>query len=96
MQNLERRAYETINAITVVPGAVGAWRKSALIEVGGFSDTTLAEDSDVTFSILKKGYHIVHEHTALAYTEAPETWATFTKQRFRWIFGILQVTYKHR
>ena len=94
-QNLDRRAYDLLNTITVVPGAIGAWRRTVVLEVGGFQPDTLAEDSDLTLAILRAGYRITHEHDARAYTEAPEDWKSFTKQRLRWAFGILQVTYKH-
>lgn len=94
-QNLDRRAYDMLNTITVVPGAIGAWRRLSVLEVGGFQADTLAEDSDLTLSLLRAGGRIVHEEDAYAYTEAPETWSAFAKQRFRWAFGILQVTYKH-
>ncbi|MBC7498515.1 glycosyltransferase [Candidatus Gracilibacteria bacterium] len=94
-QNLDRRAYDAMNIITVVPGAVGAWRRETVIELGGFSHDTLAEDSDMTISILRAGYRIHHEEYAYAYTEVPTTWRVFAKQRFRWAFGVLQVTWKH-
>ncbi len=94
-QNLDRRAFDVLNAITVVPGAVGAWRRESVERVGGFSGDTLAEDSDLTFSILRLGYRILHEESAYAYTEAPETIRSLLKQRFRWSFGVLQVSYKH-
>jgi cellulose synthase/poly-beta-1,6-N-acetylglucosamine synthase-like glycosyltransferase/peptidoglycan/xylan/chitin deacetylase (PgdA/CDA1 family) len=95
-QNLDRRAFEMINCITVVPGSVGAWRRSAILEVGGFSNDTLAEDADLTFSVLRDGWHIAYEDEALAYTEAPDTVKNFIKQRFRWMFGTLQTAWKHR
>ena len=95
-QNLDRRAFEMINCITVVPGAVGAWRRSALAEAGGFSSGTLAEDADLTFSILRSGHSIAYDDEALGFTEAPDNVRDFLKQRFRWMFGMLQVSYKHR
>lgn len=94
-QNLDRRAYDAMNIITVVPGAVWAWRRETVIELGWFSHDTLAEDSDMTISILRAGYRIHHEEYAYAYTEVPTTWRVFAKQRFRWAFGVLQVTWKH-
>lgn len=63
--------------------------------IGGFSPETLAEDSDMTISLLRLGYRVEHEEFAYAYTEAPNTWKAFKKQRFRWTFGVLQVTWKH-
>ncbi|MGP6140166.1 glycosyltransferase [Jeotgalibaca sp. A127] len=94
--NLEKRAFDELDSITVVPGAIGAWRKSALLEVGLFEEDTLAEDTDVTMKLLRKGYKIRSEVAAIAYTEAPEDLKSFTKQRYRWTFGILQCIWKHR
>jgi cellulose synthase/poly-beta-1,6-N-acetylglucosamine synthase-like glycosyltransferase/peptidoglycan/xylan/chitin deacetylase (PgdA/CDA1 family) len=94
-QNLDRRAFELFNAISVVPGAIGAWRRQALIEVGGYARDTLAEDADLTFAVQMQGWRVLNEPSALALTEAPETLRAFMKQRFRWMFGTLQVACKH-
>lgn len=95
-QNFDRRAFDLLNCITVVPGAIGAFRKSAIIEAGGFSSDTLAEDCDITMRLLKSGYRIRNCSTALSYTEVPETLKQFLKQRFRWSFGVMQCFWKHR
>jgi cellulose synthase/poly-beta-1,6-N-acetylglucosamine synthase-like glycosyltransferase/spore germination protein YaaH/peptidoglycan/xylan/chitin deacetylase (PgdA/CDA1 family) len=94
--NLDRRALDLLNAITVVPGAVGAWRKDLIELAGGFRDDTLAEDTDLTLSIRRLGFQIRYEETAVAYTEAPETTRDLATQRFRWAFGTLQAAWKHR
>jgi peptidoglycan-N-acetylglucosamine deacetylase len=94
-QNFDRRTFELVNAITVVPGSVGAWRKKAIIEAGGFSSSTLAEDADLTFSIIRNGYKVVYEENAVAYTESPETVGSFLNQRFRWMYGTLQAAWKN-
>ncbi len=95
-QNFDRRAYDLLNCITVVPGAVGAWRRSALEQVGGYTHDTLAEDTDITWRVRRAGFRIVNDSTALAYTEAPETLKDLARQRFRWAFGTLQCLWKHR
>jgi cellulose synthase/poly-beta-1,6-N-acetylglucosamine synthase-like glycosyltransferase/peptidoglycan/xylan/chitin deacetylase (PgdA/CDA1 family)/spore germination protein YaaH len=94
--NLDRRALDLLNAITVVPGAVGAWRKSLVQLLGGFAHDTLAEDTDLTLAIRRAGYEIRYEENAVAYTEAPESTKALAKQRFRWAFGTLQAAWKHR
>src|SRR5262245_28924948 len=94
-QNLDRRAFELFNAIGVVPGAIGAWRRQALIDVGGYPSHTLAEDADLTLSLERRNWRVVTELRAQALTEAPEMLRAFMKQRFRWTFGTLQVAYKH-
>ena len=95
-QNLERRALAALGAVTVVPGAVGAWRRAALEQLGGYPDDTLAEDQDLTIAIQRAGWRVEFDPEARAYTEAPETVGGLLKQRFRWSFGTLQCIYKHR
>lgn len=95
-QNIERRALTRFGAIMVVPGAVGAWRRAALSDVGGYPEDTLAEDQDLTIAIQRKGWTVCYDEDAVAWTEAPETLAALSKQRFRWAFGTLQCLWKHR
>ena len=95
-QSLERRALASLGCITVVPGAIGAWRREALQKLGGFPSDTLAEDQDLTISLLKAGYKVLYDSTAIAWTEAPDTVGGLIKQRFRWAFGTLQCLWKHR
>ncbi|HEX6429085.1 MAG TPA: glycosyltransferase [Niastella sp.] len=95
-QNFDRKAFAWLNGITVVPGAIGAFRKKAIEEAGGFTTDTLAEDCDLSVRILKQGYIIANEQEALAFTEAPESVRMFIKQRFRWSFGVMQTFWKHR
>jgi cellulose synthase/poly-beta-1,6-N-acetylglucosamine synthase-like glycosyltransferase/peptidoglycan/xylan/chitin deacetylase (PgdA/CDA1 family)/spore germination protein YaaH len=94
-QNLERRALTRFDAITVVPGAVGAWRRAALDAVGGYPVDTLAEDQDLTIAIQRAGWDVAYDVEAVAWTEAPETFRALAKQRFRWAFGTLQCLWKH-
>jgi cellulose synthase/poly-beta-1,6-N-acetylglucosamine synthase-like glycosyltransferase/peptidoglycan/xylan/chitin deacetylase (PgdA/CDA1 family) len=95
-QNFDRRAFDYINCITVVPGAIGAFSKEALELAGGFTTDTLAEDCDLTIRILRCGYEIRNCSGAIAVTEAPETINQFMKQRFRWSYGIMQSFWKNR
>jgi cellulose synthase/poly-beta-1,6-N-acetylglucosamine synthase-like glycosyltransferase/spore germination protein YaaH/peptidoglycan/xylan/chitin deacetylase (PgdA/CDA1 family) len=95
-QNLERRALAALGAVTVVPGAVGAWRRAALEQLGGYPADTLAEDQDLTMAVQQAGWRVEFDPDARAYTEAPETVAGLLKQRFRWSFGTLQCLWKHR
>ena len=94
-QNLDRRAFHVLNCITVVPGAVGAWRRKAVEQAGGFSGDTLAEDADLTIAIRRLGYSIAYDDEAVALTEAPDTVRSFLRQRYRWMFGTLQSAWKH-
>lgn len=94
--NLDRRALDLLNAVAVVPGAAGAWRKSAVLEAGCHSLDTVAEDTDLTLAIRRRGHLIRYDEDAIAYTEVPETLAALARQRLRWTFGTLQSAWKHR
>ena len=95
-QNFDRRCFTYLNAITVVPGAIGAFKKDLLFEVGGFTTDTLAEDCDITIRLLRAGYIVTNNNNAIAYTEVPETVNQFMKQRFRWTFGVMQTFWKNK
>ncbi len=94
--NLDRRAYDYLNAITVAPGAISAFRREAIEDAGGFAHDTLAEDTDLTLSLHRSGWIVTYAPEAIAWTEAPETIKALASQRFRWAFGTMQCLWKHR
>src|SRR6266566_1347094 len=94
-QNMEKRAFDLLNCITVVPGALGAWRKQAIEAAGGITADTVAEDADLTIAIRRVGWRIGYDEEAIAWTEAPDTPGQLIRQRFRWTFGTLQSFWKH-
>ena len=79
-----------------VPGAIGAFRRQAVEEVGGLTDDTLAEDTDLTMALCRAGWRVVYEETAVAWTEAPSTLRLYWRQRYRWCYGTMQAMWKHR
>ena len=93
--NLDRRAYAAWNCITVVPGAISAIKREAIVAAGGISLDTLAEDTDLTLAIHRAGYRVEYAPQAIAFTEAPETFSQLARQRFRWAFGTIQCVWKH-
>ena len=95
-QNFERRAMDLFHIVTVVPGAIGAWRTAEVRAVGGYPLNTVAEDADLTMNLLEHGLRVDYEDRALAFTEAPVDMRGLMRQRFRWSFGILQAVFKHR
>ena len=95
-QNFERRAMDLFNVVTVVPGAIGAWRRDAVKKAGGYPLNTVAEDADLTMNLLEHRFKVIYDDRALAFTEAPATARSLMRQRFRWSFGILQAVFKHR
>jgi hypothetical protein len=79
-----------------VPGAIGAFRREALLRVGGVSDDTLAEDTDLTMALCRDGWRVVYKDDARAWTNAPASLSALWKQRYRWFYGTLQAMWKHR
>ncbi|MGW3356604.1 glycosyltransferase [Streptomyces bungoensis] len=94
--NLDRRMYDLLRCMPTIPGAVGAFRRSALERVGGMSDDTLAEDTDITMAIHRDGWRVVYAERARAWTEAPESVQQLWSQRYRWSYGTMQAIWKHR
>ncbi|WP_406727302.1 glycosyltransferase [Streptomyces sp. GD-15H] len=94
--NLDRRMYDILGCMPTIPGAVGAFRRSALVPLGGMSDDTLAEDTDVTMALHRAGWRVVYAENARAWTEAPETVQQLWSQRYRWSYGTMQAIWKHR
>ncbi|WP_030604018.1 glycosyltransferase [Streptomyces fulvoviolaceus] len=94
--NLDRRMYDILRCMPTIPGAVGAFRRSALERVGGMSDDTLAEDTDITMAMHRDGWRVVYAEKARAWTEAPETVQQLWSQRYRWSYGTMQAIWKHR
>ena len=93
---VERAAQDAMGAISIVPGACAAWRKVAISEVGGYSDTTLAEDCDLCLSLHRAGWRVTQDDEAFAFTEAPADVDSLLAQRTRWTYGTLQSIFKHR
>jgi len=93
---IARRAFDMFGAITIVPGALGTFKKSILMDSGGYDKETIVEDFDTTVKILKSGMIVKGTTKSIAYTEAPKSFIDFYKQRKRWYRGNLQVLFKHR
>ena len=94
--NLDRRLYDVLRCMPTVPGAIGAFRREVLVDVGGVSGATLAEDTDLTLAVGRAGWRVVYEENARAWTEAPATLRGLWRQRYRWCYGTLQSVWKHR
>jgi cellulose synthase/poly-beta-1,6-N-acetylglucosamine synthase-like glycosyltransferase/peptidoglycan/xylan/chitin deacetylase (PgdA/CDA1 family) len=94
--NLDRRLFDLAECMPTVPGAVGAFRRRALLDLGGVSDVTLAEDTDLTMALCRDGWRVVYEEGAKAWTEAPASLNALWRQRYRWCYGTLQAMWKHR
>jgi cellulose synthase/poly-beta-1,6-N-acetylglucosamine synthase-like glycosyltransferase/peptidoglycan/xylan/chitin deacetylase (PgdA/CDA1 family) len=94
--NLDRRLFDVLRCMPTIPGAIGAFRREALADVGSISTDTLAEDTDLTMAIGRAGWEVVYAEEARAWTEAPVTLAALWRQRYRWSYGTMQAVWKHK
>ena len=94
--NLDRRMFDVLRCMPTVPGAIGAFRRQALIDAGGVGSDTLAEDTDLTMAICRAGWRVVYAPEARAWTEAPASLGQLWRQRYRWCYGTMQSMWKHR
>ncbi|MFI2378210.1 bifunctional polysaccharide deacetylase/glycosyltransferase family 2 protein [Streptomyces sp. NPDC018964] len=94
--NLDRRMYDLLRCMPTIPGAIGAFRREAVLEAGGMSEDTLAEDTDITIALHRAGWRVVYEEHARAWTEAPRSLRQLWSQRYRWSYGTMQALWKHR
>jgi len=81
--------------------ASGPWTALGHAPVGGadrcpYRHDTLAEDTDLTMAIHRAGWEVVYQETALAWTEALSTLKALWSRRYRWCYGTIQATWKHR
>ena len=99
---LARVAWSRIGALTIVSGAFGLFRRSVLIEVGGYAPKTVGEDMELIvrlhrhFREQRRPYRIAFVPEPVCWTEAPETLAVLARQRARWHRGALETFAKHR
>ena len=94
--NLDRRMYDLLRCMPTIPGAIGAFRREAVLQVGGMSEDTLAEDTDITIAMHREGWRVVYQEHARAWTEAPASLKQLWSQRYRWSYGTMQAMWKHR
>ncbi|MFD5749379.1 bifunctional polysaccharide deacetylase/glycosyltransferase family 2 protein [Streptomyces sp. NPDC127033] len=94
--NLDRRMYDVLGCMPTIPGAIGAFRRRAVLDEGGMSEDTLAEDTDITIALHRAGWRVVYAEHARAWTEAPATVGQLWRQRYRWSYGTMQALWKHR
>ena len=88
---VDQQARANLNLTTQYGGTVGGIRRTALDQVGGWTDDRLAEDTDITFRLRTAGWKVVYQNRSECYEEVPEEWAVRIKQIRRWAKGHHQV-----
>ncbi|WP_407320265.1 glycosyltransferase family 2 protein [Isoptericola halotolerans] len=92
---LVRRALTMLGCLPIVSGNIGAFPRAVLAEVGGFDESTVGEDLELTWRVHRAGYRVVFRPRALVYAESPATLRTLWRQRVRWARGLLQTMRRH-
>jgi cellulose synthase/poly-beta-1,6-N-acetylglucosamine synthase-like glycosyltransferase len=92
---VDQQARDSLDLIPQFGGTVGGFRRSILEQLGGFDESMLTEDTDLTFHIYLLGYKIAYAGDAECYEEAVNTLKAYWKQRNRWARGHMQVCFKH-
>jgi cellulose synthase/poly-beta-1,6-N-acetylglucosamine synthase-like glycosyltransferase len=92
---VDQQARYNLNLIPQYGGTVGGFRKSVVMELGGFDPRILAEDTELTYKIYLNGYKVAYANCAECYEEAPEDWNVRAQQLRRWSRGHNQVMFKY-
>jgi cellulose synthase/poly-beta-1,6-N-acetylglucosamine synthase-like glycosyltransferase len=92
---IDQQARNRLGLIAQFGGTVGGVRRSLLESLGGWDESILAEDTDLTFRVYLAGYKIRYVNDAESYEEAVESWTAYWKQRYRWAKGHMQCAFKH-
>jgi cellulose synthase/poly-beta-1,6-N-acetylglucosamine synthase-like glycosyltransferase len=92
---IDQEARDNLGLIPQFGGTVGGFRRRVLEETGGFDETMLTEDTDLTFQVYLAGYKVRYVGDAECYEEAVDNWKAYWKQRHRWARGHMQVCFKH-
>jgi len=93
--NTSKRAQSLLKSIMILPGAMSAFRRAALLSIGGFSTRTMAEDADATMELLEQGHLLMFQADCIGITEGPHTIEDLLRQRLRWRIGQMQCLLTH-
>ncbi len=94
--SMQRRAQRIWGRVMTVPGAVVAFRRSALIDVGLFLPFMATEDIDMTWRLQMRFWDVRYEPRAVVWMQVPPNLRELWKQRRRWARGLAQVLVRYR
>lgn len=89
-----KRLQSLYQGTLVAQGAFSLYETAALRTLGGWSDT-VGEDIVLTWALLEQGYRVGFAENACAFTNVPETWKQFLRQRQRWSRGLIEAFKAH-
>lgn len=89
-----KRLQSLFQGTLVAQGAFSIYKTAVLRDVDGWPDC-VGEDIVLTWAILKEGYRVGYAEDACLFTNAPDTWTQFFKQRQRWSRGLIEAFKAH-
>ena len=92
---VDQEARDNLGLIPQFGGTVGGFRRNILEKLGGFDESMLTEDTDLTFQVYLAGFKVRYVGDAECYEEAVDNWRAYWRQRHRWARGHMQVCFKH-
>jgi len=98
---MARLAWSRINTLTIISGAFGLFRRSRVIEVGGYTRGTVGEDMELVVKLhrlmrdKRLPYRIAFVPEPVCWTEVPEDFRVLGRQRARWHRGALETFERH-
>ncbi len=99
---LGRTGWADAQALLIISGAFGLFRRDVVLEVGGMDPLSLAEDAELVVTIQehlrrnRRPHRVVFVPQTVCWTEVPESWQVLGRQRKRWSHGLGQLLWKHR
>jgi cellulose synthase/poly-beta-1,6-N-acetylglucosamine synthase-like glycosyltransferase len=99
---LGRTGWADANALLIISGAFGLFRRDLVVEIGGLDPLSLAEDAELVVSLQEhlrrqgRPHRLVFVPEPVCWTEVPESWQVLGRQRRRWSHGLGQLLWKHR
>jgi cellulose synthase/poly-beta-1,6-N-acetylglucosamine synthase-like glycosyltransferase len=97
-----RVGFSMVNALLIISGAFGLFRRDAVMEAGGFDESTVGEDMELIVRMhriwreKKKPYRIVYAAAPVCWTEVPQSLKILRRQRMRWQRGTVESLWRHR
>ena len=97
-----RLGWTLLNALPLISGAFGLFKRAAVVEAGGLSTGTIGEDMELVLRLHRKlrasrrDYRMVFVPDAVCWTEAPEAVSVLRSQRVRWQRGLMESLWNNR
>lgn len=97
-----RIGWSRIGMLLIISGAFGLFRRSVVVDAGGYDPTTVGEDAELVVRLHRhqrergEPCRITFFPDPICWTEAPSSWRVLARQRDRWQRGLIEMLWRHR